>query len=392
MSLVNIISAIGNNKSVYPLVLRDCGIEVPSKIALTYNQNLKDSKEMANNAARERFIDEYGTSLVWLGGIPLMDKICDQGIKKAGYNPCVGVELLDKKQGQSLEKNISKFKKTAPDAVKDLEKILKNKSLYKKMLAGKFILSTSIPALIMGFALPKMNFALTEKIRERQNKKRNTAKGEIAFKGLYNMSTVNKMAVTDGGLTAGRVTTARNKYERWEMAFKMGMMMFLNFVAPIWIASGLDKLSGKLFNTNVNLDPKLLNNKAFINSIKNDKFETPQGDIVEFLDKNPNSDFSRLCEKYKGVKYLQNRIRDPRAFVDKEKISEFKKEIEKFASQAKKSGNVEKYAKKALKIKSANILANVGISSFLLAYALPKVTFALRKKITGSDAEPGLNS
>ena len=325
MSLVNIISAIGNNKSVYPLILRDCGIEVPSKIVLTYNQNLKESKDMANNAARERFIDEYGTSAVWLGGIPLMDKICDMGIKKAGYNPNISVELLDNKQGQSLEQNINKFRKTAPEAVKDLEKVLKNKSIYKKLLAGKFVLATSIPALIMGFVLPKMNFALTEKIRAKQNKKQNP-QGEISFKGLYNMSTVNKMAVTDGGLTVGRVSTARNKYERWEMAFKMGMMMLLNFVAPIWIASGLDKLSGKLFNTNVNLDPKLLNNKSFLNSIKNNSFETPQGDVIEFLDKKTESQFSKLCEEYKGVKYLKNRVRDPRTFIDKEKISQFEKE------------------------------------------------------------------
>ena len=59
MSLVNIISAVGNNSSVYPLIVRDCGIEVPTKIAMTYNQNLKDSKQMANNALRERLIDEY---------------------------------------------------------------------------------------------------------------------------------------------------------------------------------------------------------------------------------------------------------------------------------------------------------------------------------------------
>ena len=396
MSVVNIISAIGNNKSIYPLIVRDCGIEVPSKIALTYNQNLKDSKETANNAARERFIDEYGTSLVWLSGIPLMDKICNYGIRKLGYNPDISIELLDKKQGQSLEKNIEQFKKTAPEAVKDIEKVLKNKSTFKKLLTGKFILSTAIPVAIMGFALPKMNFALTAKLREKQEQakqKQSKQKQEIAFKGLYNMSTVNKMAVTDGGLTVGRVTTARNKYERWEMAFKMTMMMFLNFVAPIWIASGLDKLSGKLFNTNVNLDPRLLNDKSFILSIKNNSLELPkEGNIIETLDKKPDSKFAELCKKYCGVKYLKNNIRDPRKFVDKERISVFQKEIEKFAAQAKNSGNVEKFAKKALAIKSANILANVGISSLLLAVALPKITFALRKKVTGSDAEPGLVS
>ena len=72
MSLVNIISAIGNNSSVYPLLIRDCGIENPIKIGLTYKQNLKESKQMAKDALRERTIDEYVCSVIWLGGIPVM--------------------------------------------------------------------------------------------------------------------------------------------------------------------------------------------------------------------------------------------------------------------------------------------------------------------------------
>ena len=215
-----------------------------------------------------------------------------------------------------------------------------------------------------------------------------------AFKGvissLANMSTVNKMAITDGGLTVGRVGTARNKYEKLENGFKMSMMMFLNFVAPLWIAKGLDNLSGKVFNTNVNLDPNLLNDKNFINEIKAGKIQLPEKDFIDYLDKNPNSKVSKLCSKYCGVKFLKNGSRDPREFVDEQKIASFIKELKNFSAEAKKSGNVDKYAKKALYVKSANILANVGISSFLLAVALPKLTFILRKKVTGSEADPGL--
>ncbi len=409
MSLVNIISAIGNNSSVYPLIVRDCGIEVPTKIGMTYRQNLKDSKQMANNALRERLIDEYGTSIVWLGGIPAMNAIADRGIKKLGYDPKVNINLLKEDSKQGLGYNIQKFKEKAPDEVRSLEKVLKNKSVYQKLLAGKFVLSTAIPITIMGYILPKSNFALTAKLKKRQEAVRpileDTMNAERAyqlsgtnnpsFKGvvstLANMSTVNKMAVTDGGLTVGRVATARNKYEKMENGFKMSMMMFLNFVAPIWIAKYLDNLSGKLFNTNVNLDPVLINDKTFINSIKNGTIEIPSGNYIEYLDKNPDSQISKLCEKYCGVKYLKNRVRDPRAYVDEKRIDKFLSEVKRFAGEAKASDNIDKYAKKALKVKSANILANVGISSFLLAVALPKVTFILRKKVTGSDAEPGLN-
>ena len=77
MLITSILSSIGNNNSIYPLIVRDCGIEVPAKIILTYNQNKKESKEVAKLAARERFLDEYSVSAVWLGGIPLVGKIID---------------------------------------------------------------------------------------------------------------------------------------------------------------------------------------------------------------------------------------------------------------------------------------------------------------------------
>lgn len=389
MSLVNIISAIGNNSSIYPLIVRDCGIEVPSKVALTYRQNLKDSPEMAKNATRERLIDEYTTSAVWLGGIPVINKLCDWGIKKAGFNPEINVELYKERSNQGIKFNIEKFKGKADKEVAELEKALAKKSTYQKLLAGKFIFSTAIPIALMGYIIPKLNFKLTESLRKNQ-KKTDEKKGQnVSFKGLTsvlaNMSTVNKMAVTDGGYAVGRVYTGRNKYEQLEMSFKMAGMMFLNFLAPIWIANGLDKLSKILFNTNVNLDPKLLNKGSELKNI-----EIPKDNIIEFLDKNPESKFAKLCEEYCGVKYLKNRIRDPRAYVDEKKIEAFKKELQKFISEANNSGNIEKYSKKALKVKSANIIANIGISSFLLAFALPKATFWLREKVTGSNAEPGL--
>ena len=124
MSIVNVISAIGNNNSVYPLLVRDCGIENPVKVALTYNQN-KDDKNIAMLATRERLFDEYVTSAVWLGVIPLLEKVSDKVIAKKGFNPAVSLKLQKEEACQGLEYNIKKFKNLAPDAVKDLE-FLKN--------------------------------------------------------------------------------------------------------------------------------------------------------------------------------------------------------------------------------------------------------------------------
>lgn len=164
MTISSIISAIGNNSSVYPLIVRDCGIEVPTKIFLTYDQNKKESKKIAYLAARERFIDEYSTSAVWLGGIPFIGAISDFLIKKKGFNPNVNLKLFKEEKFQGLDYNINKFKNLAPDAVNDLLKAKGNKKFYQKLLAGKFAFSTTIPILFMGFVLPKAQFAFRKVI------------------------------------------------------------------------------------------------------------------------------------------------------------------------------------------------------------------------------------
>lgn len=138
MTLTGIISAIGNNNSVYPLIVRDCGIEVPSKIALTYNQNKKESKEIAKLAARERFLDEYAVSAVWLGGIPLVGRVADYFIKKQGYNPDVNLKLFNKNSVQNIDDNIKNFStKVSKEIIDELKAVKNNKPAYEKLLARK---------------------------------------------------------------------------------------------------------------------------------------------------------------------------------------------------------------------------------------------------------------
>lgn len=418
MTLTNIISAIGNNNSIYPLIVRDCGIEVPSKIYLTYNQNKKESKEVAKLAARERFLDEYATSAVWLGGIPLIGKLCDLFIKSRGFNPNVNLKLFKEEDCQGIDYNIKNFEgKVSKNIIDDLRKVKANKGAYEKLLSSKFIASTTIPILFMGFILPKLIFASSAKKIEEQRKKEMLPKQQqvktsfqtlnqdmynnmkfytgnnINFKGGFastvaNFSTVNKMAVTDGGYAVGRVVTARNNNERLDVGFKMLGMMFLNFVAPKYIEKIFDKLSG------VALDPIMLNDKDFIDAVKNKKLNMPKSseakDLLEYIDNNPKSLFVKYAQNFNKVKMLDNGVRDPRAYVDTRALAKFKEDIEIFAKKALNSKDVEKFARKSTIGKSLTILANVGISSVLLAYVLPKVQFAFRKLVTGSDLEPGL--
>ena len=94
MTIINIISAIGNNSSIYHLLVRDCCIEAPSKILIARRENLKESKEIANDATREKTIDEYLTSAIWLGGIPAVESVADKYISKKGFSPLINLKLF----------------------------------------------------------------------------------------------------------------------------------------------------------------------------------------------------------------------------------------------------------------------------------------------------------
>ena len=412
MTIINVISALGNNNSVYPLLVRDCGIENVAKCVLTYKQNAKESKKVAIEATRERIIDEYGTSAVWLGGVPLIGKIMDKIIKKTGFCPDVNLKLFKESSSQGMDFNISKFKDLAPDAIKDLEKVKANKNFYQNIQGVKFLATTAIPIALMGFLLPKLNFLYTKKKNEKQqeNKKQDTTimnadmksfmqnRNKVNFTGalasLSNMSNLQKMMILDGGLTVGRVRTGRNIEEKAELAFKMAMMCYLNYVAPKQIEKGLNKLTKSIFGINTALDVKLLNDKNFIQEIKNGSLRLPEGtsekEIIDFIDNNINSTFVKQAQNLNIISVLKEGVRDPRKFVEIAEVKALKQEIEQFAKDALKSGNIEQFAKRALKAKTFNTLVNVGLSSFLLAGMLPKIQFMFRKILTGSNLDPGV--
>ncbi len=433
--LINAISAVGNNSSAYPLLVRDCGIEGPTKIIQNYNQTAKDSKRMAMHCAREKTIDEYATSAVWIFSVPIIESIANKGIKKfTGLNCSVNLKLLEKNKNgsfknplQNIQKNIEKFKDKAPEAVKDLINVQNNVDKYKKISNRKYAAALLIPMAIMGYAIPKANFALTNylidkdikngKLKPKQEqepkpqpkqeivlantnfKSLNSFKqsNNVTFKGLGStiatLSHTDKMAITDGGLAAGRITTSRGRNEKIERAFYSAGMLVLNFVTPKYIEKGLDKATKKIFGLDTALDPKIMADKRFLVKVRNNSLKLPskEDDVLDFIDNNPKSMLAKYAKKNRIVKFLDNGVRDPREFVDTKKLFSLSEDMRNFASQADRTkSGIRKYANKAIKAKTFNIAANVAISSVLLAVALPQAQFALRRLISGTNVDPGL--
>ena len=417
MSVINVISAIGNNNSLAPLIVRDCGVEIPTKVAMTYYQN-KSDPYIAYLGAREKLTDEYTVSAVWLGGVPLIGKIADYFIKKLGFNPQIGSKLLKEEELQGAKLNIEKFREKAPEAVKELENVIQNTKKYKTALAGKFLAQTIIPIALMGWIIPKAIFAWTAKTKSKrdlqtqntfiaQNKSEKLEKTNTtnppSFKGfssLADLSNLEKLIITDGGYAVGRIATARKRNEAYDIGIRMAGMMYLNYVFPKQLEKFLNTISAKVMNTNIDLDVKLLTDKKFLEAIENNSLELPKSatpkDLLEFIDNNPKSMFTQYANKYEKIKMLNNEIRDPRAYVDFEALANFRNSIENFAKTAKSQNSInselaiKQFAKRAKIVKSASIIANVLTTSALLALGLPKLQFILREKITGSKLEPGI--
>lgn len=460
MAITNIISAIGNNSSVYPLILRDCGVEIPSKVYLAYQEN-KSDENVAFLATRERIIDEYATSAVWLGGIPFIEKLFNKFvIKSKGFNPDVNLKLFKENDCQCIDYNIkffeNKIKKgeisenlinEIKTAVEDLKKVKNNKGVYEKLLSAKFAAATVIPVALMGFVIPKLVFGLTAKTKAAQQEAKNKQKNQPqnvsktsntsftalkndvfeplrlkngknpSFTGNFssivaNFTTYQKMAAIDGGYAVGRVVTSRKKNEAVDLGFKMLGMMFLNYVAPKYIEKILDTAANRAFNLDVKLDPLMLGDKEFLKQISEKTLKLPEKDdgisLLKFIDENPNELFTKYAAQFGKVKMIfedkklkRNGIRDPRAYVNIDELVKFKKSIEYFSKTALSdtvknadcklvAEHVAKFARKARAVKSLNILTNVGLSSFLLAYCLPKVQYAFREWFTGSKLEPGI--
>lgn len=417
MTFINIISAIGNNNAMAPLILRDCGIEVPAKIAMTYYQNRSD-EYIAKLAARERGVDEYVSSGVWLGGVPGIGWLADWVIKKMGFDPSINSKLLREENLQGIKQNIEKFKTKAPKEVAALEKTLKNVEKYRKMLAGKFLAQTIIPISLIGWAIPKAIFAWTAQTKAKrqqelasqdkfvtQNNSNKTKETSPSFKGanigsLADLTNRQKLIVTDTGYAIGRVSTARKRTEAYDIGVRMLGMLYLNYIFPKQFEKLLDESSATLLKTNMDLDVKLLADKKFLEAIEKDSFILPKSstpkDLLEFVDNNPDSLFTKYANKFEKVKMLNKEVRDPRAYVDFEALGKFRNSIENFAKMAKSQPTgdiavqVKQFAKKAMTVKCANILVNIITTSGLLALGLPKFQFIIREIITGSKLEPGI--
>ncbi|MBR3890107.1 hypothetical protein IKJ53_06285, partial [bacterium] len=132
MTIGKIFSTLGSPKSLVPLAIKDCasGLGATAGSAITSKEEAKD-----------RFIDEFGSEAIWLGGIPLFKFITDKTLFKAtNYDPKYDVRNLENKE---IYKKTLEYAPT--DKIKKgIKKIGDNQKTFKNLNIGKFVVSTAL--------------------------------------------------------------------------------------------------------------------------------------------------------------------------------------------------------------------------------------------------------
>ena len=413
VSAAKIFSKLGNSNSLVPLAVKDL-----TGIAGMTAGSLVTGKE----EGKDRFIDEAGTSLIWLLGIPSLKWLYNNTVFKAlGLHSQVDPRNLEDKD------IFKKTKEYAPDdnVRKSLEKIEKKQGLFKNTVSTRFVFSTVLT--IAGYImLTKFKQNYTEKqIRQnlineynqkkiaeekKQQAEENSAKesdntANPAFKGIgpmveyFAFSPTRNMWILEGAITCERLKDSRSPQEFIGYSIKEAAAWIFLYFAGAKIQSAVEKKTKEKYNKSIELDARVIEGgelkKAFEDgsvekSIKDFKTaNTSKENLYEFLHKNPENltvkaakqtsaqGAGNVIETYKKTGKI-----DTRKYIDLKEVEGINNKIEELYGQyktaIKKGETSEQFFAKLKKLKRKSIIANIGSCALALGIITPGIMLAKR--------------
>ena len=416
----SIISTLGNPDSRVPLVIKD----VINSTGITYFSYDAGGKL----EGKDRFIDEFGTEIIWIAGLPFYKTIADKTIYKLRkLNPDVDVRVVNSKEhlkfaenvlnvsGHEEEKNILKTVKEAKKRLPEFKGLFYSKFTFATVLTlasyyalTKYKQKTTEKAITKDFIKKQVNEQYfiqkckeCDKFKEFSNI---TFAGKVdnkpSFKGgleSFMFNPIKNMMIVDAGITSERLAKSRNKHEFMEYAIKEGSLLFLLYVAGKWLKNGLEGFSEKFMKVPIDMDLRFINSDILKNAIKSGHIKTeieefnalskPE-EILDFVFKKRNSNSSAIVNgaKISGIigSFKETKNIDPTKYIDIAELKGFVDSLEKFVISHERSDSKIDFLKKARNNKIASIIANMGICCATLGYFVPKMMFAYRNKQSGS--------
>lgn len=369
MSL-KIISTFGDHTSLLPLAVKD-GVNSLGMTAFSYDAG-------GEIEAKDRFIDEFGTQAIWLGGLPFFKWAYDKtAYKAAGLNSKIDMRLVaDKDQFEIASKYAKKYAEKLKDTkiIDTLADAGKNSKKFQNLFLGRFAVAT---ALTLGsfFTLVKVKQNYTEKQIEKrfweekakkakdsfyksnvgnspafkgfgvQNNshgdsikmKKNSPQNSPSFKGAgrfmqsFMFDPVKNLFIVDAGITGERLGSARTKTEFMEYAIKEGSLLMFMYVAGRYVQSGIEALSEKFLKKPIQLHAEVIASDSLKDSIKSgkilkdveafEKIAVDNNAIYEFVyaEKNANNIIIDAAKKSGILESLKNRAKNDTGLVNPHK-------------------------------------------------------------------------
>ena len=365
VNVAAVFSTLGNPNSLIPLAVKD----VSSTTAITASSFLTGKEE-----GQDRLIDEVGTQIIWLLGIPAFKWLFDKTIFKA-YNLDSKFDVRNLKDKDVFEK----IKEYAPDdkIKSELEKIGKKQGVFKNVALYKFFFATGATiASYIGLTRAKQHYTENKikqnLINEYNNKTQEKTSAENSqnpsFKGVgdggkYNFagstnfkgvgevvknfafSPVKNMWILDGAITGERLADSRSPQEFAGYGIKEGLYLFFMYYAGNKIQEALENRADKKHKKSIGLDARVIEGgklqKAFEDgSVKEslDAFaeikDKSDADIYEFLHKNPDNVIVKVAKDSDIISLYEKTDKiDTRKYIDLKDIKGVYKKIDKLYKQ-----------------------------------------------------------
>lgn len=384
ISINTVISSLDTPSSLLPFFVKDT-FDVTGRTIMAKNEGGK-------HEAREKFIEEAGTSLFWIGGIPAIRAISNK-IFKNKLDTDIHFKRINSQGPQSYFAKTIKGVELGGEKLTQIQKKLAGSGLqkYKNYHVGTTAASVLINLFMLTVALPQFNQFLSRKIISKEAKEKQNAQnlqsinysdaydsneqkqlnnnkvsfGSLAsLKDFFNVKDLldftkmaekaqlnvqSSMLLLDYGISGSRVTfVPRNNNERLEYAIKEGGIILFFYYAADWIKKGFSEISNKLFKTPIDLDYKIISDKSFAQGLKNINKKELFGfvekedelNIIKFIDK-------QLAKVGKNVK--KDSVFDNFTLQMAQKSGlidvEFDNELQKWIRHSKKYIETEKIAK-----------------------------------------------
>ena len=147
VNVASIFSTLGNPNSLIPLAVKD----ISATAGMTAGSFVTGKEE-----GQDRFIDEVGTEIIWLLGIPAFKGVFNNTVFRA-----LGLDYHFDARNLKDKEVLNKIKEFAPtEKVKNnIEKIINKEKSFKNLATGKFFVATALTvASYIGLTKYKQNY------------------------------------------------------------------------------------------------------------------------------------------------------------------------------------------------------------------------------------------